>query len=173
MLLTECLYEIILGRKDRRSGHKNHHDLTGGKTAFYQNMAEQAVSRILIVCTDLKGFQHPADRSDDLVRFLILDHTGFHRNDSVALHFVDTGNNISSSVPVKNRMYLIPVVIRLFHAFDRMDGADPFKKFFYCFLFFLKLFFVRHALILAASAFLRYRTEIFGSVLHKYNSFVL
>ena len=173
MFLPESFHEIIFGGKDRRGRHQNHHDLPGSKTAFYQNMAEQAVSRVLIVGADLEGFQHAPDRSDDFVRLLILDPAGFHRNDPVTAHLVNAGDDISPSVPVKNCMDFVPIVIGLLHSFDGMDGADPLKKFFYRLLFFLQLFLVGHALILAASAFFRHRAEIFGSVLHRFVPLIL
>ena len=104
---------------------------------------------------------------------LILDPAGFHRNDPVTAHLVNAGDDISPSVPVKNCMDFVPIVIGLLHSFDGMDGADPLKKFFYRLLFFLQLFLVVHALILAASAFFRHRAEIFGSVLHRFVPLIL
>ena len=54
-------------------------------------MAEEAVAGVLVVGADFEGFQHTADGADDLVGFLVLDHTGFYGNQNMGAGLVDAG----------------------------------------------------------------------------------
>ena len=111
----QCLHKIILGGQDRRRQHQYHHDLSGDMTGADQDMAQQSVSGILIVGTDMEWFQQSTDRYNDLIRFCILDQTAVHGNDPVALLLINPGNGVVITVLAEYRMYLVPVMLRMLH----------------------------------------------------------
>ena len=87
-------------------------------------MAQKAVSRILIIGPDLKGFKHSPDSPDNFIRLFILDQAFFHRHYDMGIFLINPGNNISSAVAVKHRMNLISVMKWLFHSNHSLNLAD-------------------------------------------------
>ena len=119
----QCLHKIILRGQDRGSQHQYHHDLAGDMSGADQNMAQQSVSSILIVGTDMKRFQQSPDRDNDLIRFGILDQAAVHGNDPVALLFINAGDGVMITVFTKHSMYLVPVMLRMLHGNDTLYFA--------------------------------------------------
>ena len=126
--LQQCLHKIILGGQDWGSQYQHHHDLARDMSGADQDMAQQSVSGILIVGTDMKRFQQSPDRYDDLIRLGILDQAAVHRNDPVALLLIDAGNGIMITVLAEYRMYLVPVMLRMLHGNDTLDLAKRSQK---------------------------------------------
>ena len=50
----QCLHKIILGGQDWGRQYQHHHDLSGDMSGADQDMAQQSVSGILIVGTDME-----------------------------------------------------------------------------------------------------------------------
>ena len=119
----QCLHKIILGGQDRGNQHQYHHDLAGDMSGADQDMAQQSVSGILIVGTDMKRFQQPSYRYNDLIRFGILDQAAVHGNDPVALLLIDAGNGIMITILAEYRVYLITVMLRMLHGYHALYFA--------------------------------------------------
>ena len=119
----QCLHKIILGGQDWGSQHQYHHDLSGDMSGADQDMAQQPIPGVLIVRADMKRFQQPSYRDNDLIRLGILDQAAVHRNDPVALLLIDAGNGIMITVLAEYRMYLVPVMLRMLHGNDTLDLA--------------------------------------------------
>ena len=126
--LQQCLHKIILGGQDRGSQHQYHHDLAGDMSGADQDMAQQSVSGVLIVRADMKRFQQPSYRDNDLIRLGILDQATVHGNDPVALLFINAGDGIVIPVLAEYRMYLVPVMLRVLHGDDTLDLAKRSQK---------------------------------------------
>ena len=88
MLLPQRPDKIIPGWKDRGGSHQHHHDLTCGKPSLHQHMAQKPISRILIIRTDFKRFQHPPDCADNLICLLIFNHALLHRHKDMGPFFI-------------------------------------------------------------------------------------
>ena len=121
-------------------------------------MAQQAITGVFVVCMNLEGFQHAADRTNDLVCFLVFDHAGLYRHDVVGFLFVDTGNGFSLAV-TKYCMDFVAVMEWIIHAFDAVYFTIISEKLLHLALFHLELLFVRHVQILTAAAAMSNRTK--------------
>lgn len=124
MQLQECLDEIIFGRKNRRAEHQYHEHLIRLMAAADQRMAEQTISRVLVVRFNLKGFQELADIADDRVRCLIFKQTLINLYDVVRSLLVNAGNDLSIAPVGKDSVYLVAVMQRILHPGDRMHRAE-------------------------------------------------
>ena len=91
-------------------------------------MAEKSVITVLIIYLDLKRFQHITDSMDDLLTLPVFDLTILHRNDPVAFLLINTGNDITLTIPSKSCMDFISVIIGIFHSDDRTYFSVFFKK---------------------------------------------
>ena len=103
----------------------------------HQNMAEEAISGVLIKYLHLERRKQFPDRSDDLIRLFILDQACFYRQNRMGSLFVDSGNDPAFPVSRHHRMNLISVMERIIHADDRLDLAERAEKVCNLFLFVL------------------------------------
>ena len=89
-----------------------------------QRMAEQTVSRVLVIRFNLKGFQELADIADDRVCCLIFKQTLINLYDVVRSLLVNAGNDLSIAPVGKDSVYLVAVMQRILHPGDRMHRAE-------------------------------------------------
>lgn len=135
MQLQECLDEIIFGRKNRRAEHQYHEHLIRLMAAADQRMAEQTISRVLVVRFNLKGFQELADIADDRVRCLIFKQTLINLYDVVRSLLVNAGNDLSIAPVGKDSVYLVAVMRGSFIPVIACTGQSGFISFESCFCF--------------------------------------
>ena len=124
----QCLHKIILRGQDWGRQYQHHHDLSGNMAGPDQHMAQQPIPGVLIVRADMKRFQQPSYRDNDLIRIGILDQAAVHGNDPVALLFINAGDGIVIPVLAEYRMYLVPVMLRVLHGNDTLDLAKRSQK---------------------------------------------
>ena len=103
----------------------------------HQDMAQEAVSGILIEYLHFEGWKKFTDRSDDFVRLFVLDQACLHRENRVGSLLVYAGDDTSFPVAGHDRMDLVPVMERVVHADDLLDPAERAEKIGDFFLFVL------------------------------------
>ena len=160
MLLPQRPDKIIFRRKYRGGGHQNHHDLPCGIPLAYQHMAQKAVSGILIIGPYLKGAQHSPDRTNNRIRLLIFNQAVLHRHHLMGILLINSGYRISSPVMGKYRMYLMPVMERIFHPDYPPHRAQTLQKPCNLPLLHPQLLSVLHSQKLTSAAALLHRTEL-------------
>ena len=126
--LAERFDEIIPGRKNGRGRYQNDHDLVCLKSSLYQDVAQQAVARVLVVHGYLKGTEHIPDGKNNLIGFLVLDQTGIDGDNLMGAFPVNARNRIVPAVPVENGVNLIPIMKRMLHAGNGMHLAEAGEK---------------------------------------------
>ena len=137
MNLSERLHEVVLRQEHRGRGDQDYHDLPCGMGGAHQDMAQEAVSGILIEYLHFEGWKKFTDRSDDLIRLLF------------SIRHVSTGRTVwvpSLYTPEMIRpflsrghdcMDLVPVMERVVHADDLLNPAERAEKIRNLFLFVL------------------------------------
>ena len=121
-------------------------------------MTEKTVSRVLVIGADFEGFQHTADGADDLVGFLVLDHTGFYGNQNMGAGLVDAGYDFPLLV-AEDGMAFVAIVVRMLHSDDRVDLANAFQQSLDLFLLERQLLVIGHVQHLASTALAGYGAE--------------
>ena len=103
----------------------------------HQDMAQEAVSGILIEYLHFEGWKKFTDRSDDLIRLFVLDQACLHRENRVGSLFVYAGDDTAFPVAGHDCMDLVPVMERVVHADDLLNPAERAEKIRNLFLFVL------------------------------------
>jgi len=135
--LSERLHEVVLRREHRGRGDQDYHDLPCGMGGAHQDMAQEAVSGILIEYLHFEGWKKFTDRSDDLIRLFVLDQACLHRENRVGSLFVYAGDDTAFPVAGHDCMDLVPVMERVVHADDLLNPAERAEKIRNLFLFVL------------------------------------
>ena len=153
----KCLCEILLGRKYRRRCDYDHHDLPGLSSNSYLQMPDKSGSCILVVYLQLERLYQSGKCSDDSRSLLILHITVLDWKYIVCSLLVHPGNYFSALHSPECRSDLIPVVIRILHAYYLVHRTKYAEQVIYILLFLGKLLLIWHIHILTATAQVGYR----------------
>lgn len=157
MSCHKCICKVLLGRKYRRCGDYDHHDLSGLSSDSYLQMPYEPGSCILVVYLQLERLYQFGKCSDDGRSLLILHITVLDWKYIVRPLLVHPGNYFSALLSPECRSDLIPVVIRILHAYYLVHRAKCSEQAIYILLFLGELLLVWNVHILTATAQMGYR----------------
>ena len=152
MLFQQRFHKMILRRKDRRRCDQHHHNLSGGVSSADQHMAQQTVTRVLVVGADAKGRQHIPDIADDGSGRPILNQAVLDIYNTVGPLPVGPADNIPVFLLSEHGLHLVAIIVGIPHPTDQLHSAEGLQQFFYFSLLLLKLSLIRFADIRASPA---------------------
>ena len=152
MQLQKRAQEVVARGENRRAGHERDHDLVRRKAALYEHVPQKAAAGHLVIRCHFEVREQLADVHDDLIRGFVLGHAAVHGDDVVRAALVDAGDDAARARRAERGLHLVAVVVRVFHADDRLHMRELPEQFYAEAVFPFELFRVGQILKLAAAA---------------------
>ena len=150
--LQKRAQEVAARGENRRAGHEHDHDLVGRKAALDEHVPQKAAAGHLVVGRHFEVCEQLADVCDDLIRGLVLGHAAVHGDDVVRAALVDAGDDAARARRAERGLHLVAVVVRAFHADDRLHMRELPEQLYAEAVFPFELFRIGQVLKLAAAA---------------------